>query len=162
VAEEARASLPQWPWWKLKLPPRGIVPDGRTWALTLEDGGTQEGAAIRCPPCRSGFMTSRVGRVGLHAHLGARAPSAAAPILGRDAAPSRACARRDRGLADYTDLAMVAEGLACVGADFVGLNPIHAGFWGDAGGFSPYTPVPPPQAQRVSPARWRTPERRAR
>jgi hypothetical protein len=44
------------------------------------------------------------------------------------------------GLADYTDLATAAEGLAARGADFLGLNPIHAGFWGDAGGFSPYTP----------------------
>jgi 4-alpha-glucanotransferase len=49
-------------------------------------------------------------------------------------------ARRDRGLADYTDLATAAERAGRAGADFVGLNPIHAGFWGDAGGFSPYTP----------------------
>ena len=48
--------------------------------------------------------------------------------------------RRNLGLGDYRDLADAAERMASHGADFIGINPIHArGTAGD--GFSPYSPT---------------------
>ncbi|MFD0979460.1 4-alpha-glucanotransferase [Tropicimonas aquimaris] len=44
------------------------------------------------------------------------------------------------GFGDYADLARATEGLARAGADFVGLNPVHAGFPSDPNAFSPYSP----------------------
>ncbi|KMK67438.1 4-alpha-glucanotransferase [Puniceibacterium sp. IMCC21224] len=44
------------------------------------------------------------------------------------------------GVGDYGDLARMTAGAAAHGADFLGLNPVHAGFATDPGGFSPYTP----------------------
>ncbi len=44
------------------------------------------------------------------------------------------------GLGDYADLADAVDGLAQQGAEFVGLNPVHAGFPTDPHAFSPYSP----------------------
>ncbi|WP_068110508.1 4-alpha-glucanotransferase [Tropicimonas marinistellae] len=44
------------------------------------------------------------------------------------------------GYGDYSDLTRAVEGLAKGGADFVGLNPVHAGFPADPNAFSPYSP----------------------
>ena len=48
--------------------------------------------------------------------------------------------RRNLGVGDYRDLAEAAEELARLGADFIGINPVHA--HGTASeGFSPYSPT---------------------
>ena len=48
--------------------------------------------------------------------------------------------RRNLGVGDYRDLAEAAEQVARLGADFIGINPVHA--HGTAGeGFSPYSPT---------------------
>lgn len=44
------------------------------------------------------------------------------------------------GLGDYALLGAAAEALGRAGADFVGVNPIHAGFPGDPAMASPYAP----------------------
>ncbi|MCC5962037.1 MAG: 4-alpha-glucanotransferase [Rhodobacteraceae bacterium] len=44
------------------------------------------------------------------------------------------------GLGDYALLGDIAAVLGEHGADFLGINPIHAGFPGDAGAISPYAP----------------------
>ncbi|WP_417719137.1 4-alpha-glucanotransferase [Salipiger sp.] len=44
------------------------------------------------------------------------------------------------GIGSYDDLGLMAEGAGAHGASFLGINPIHAGFPADPGGFSPYTP----------------------
>jgi len=45
-----------------------------------------------------------------------------------------------QGIGSYADLAAVARGLGGLGADFVGINPVHAGFPGAPADFSPYAP----------------------
>jgi len=44
------------------------------------------------------------------------------------------------GYGDYADLAAAVTGLGRAGADFAGINPVHAGFPTDPGAFSPYSP----------------------
>lgn len=44
------------------------------------------------------------------------------------------------GFGDYDDLARTGAGLAALGAGFLGINPIHAGFATEPGWTSPYAP----------------------
>jgi 4-alpha-glucanotransferase len=44
------------------------------------------------------------------------------------------------GIGDFADLAHLAELAAAAGADFVGVNPLHALFLADASRYSPYSP----------------------
>ncbi|RUO98481.1 4-alpha-glucanotransferase [Hyphomicrobium sp.] len=48
--------------------------------------------------------------------------------------------RRNQGIGDFVDLANLAELAAARGADFVGVNPLHALFWDDPNRCSPYFP----------------------
>lgn len=47
---------------------------------------------------------------------------------------------RNQGIGDFEDLARLAELAAARGADFVGVNPLHALFWDDPDRCSPYFP----------------------
>jgi len=47
---------------------------------------------------------------------------------------------RNLGIGDFEDLAQLGELAASAGADFLGVNPLHALFFADASRFSPYAP----------------------
>jgi len=47
---------------------------------------------------------------------------------------------RNVGIGDFEDLAELAQLAAQSGADFLGVNPLHALFYADAGRYSPYAP----------------------
>jgi 4-alpha-glucanotransferase len=47
---------------------------------------------------------------------------------------------RNWGIGDFEDLARLAELAAPFGADFIGINPLHALFFADPQRFSPYSP----------------------
>lgn len=48
--------------------------------------------------------------------------------------------QRNQGIGDFDDLVAVAQMLAARGADFVGVNPLHALFWREPERCSPYSP----------------------
>jgi 4-alpha-glucanotransferase len=47
---------------------------------------------------------------------------------------------RNAGIGDFEDLAQLAELFGPLGADFLGVNPLHALFWSDPERASPYSP----------------------
>ncbi|MGF1627832.1 MAG: 4-alpha-glucanotransferase [Kiloniellaceae bacterium] len=117
------------------------------WHLELDDGELREGRAGE-----SIVLTMAPGlhrlRVGEEICLVIAAPAQApgvAETLGRPrgwgitAALYGLRSARDLGLGDYTDLATAATELAALGADFLGINPLHAR-GAACDGISPYTP----------------------
>jgi len=109
------------------------------WALTLEDGTTQHGAGA-LPPLPMGYH--RIEHGGWLVHLIA-APPALAPAprrWGVTLALFSLWEGAQAGMGNYTLLGRAAEGVAMQGADFLGINPIHAGFPADPGNYSPYAP----------------------
>ncbi|MGB0672128.1 MAG: hypothetical protein ACPGNT_11585, partial [Rhodospirillales bacterium] len=48
--------------------------------------------------------------------------------------------RPEQGIGTYGDLALAGEAAADLGADFIGINPVHALGWA-AGDYSPYSPT---------------------
>lgn len=53
---------------------------------------------------------------------------------------SSLASKRNLGIGDFADLAALCRTLAATGADFVGLNPLHALFWSDSARVSPFSP----------------------
>ena len=117
------------------------------WQLGLEAGGTREGRdegeiALTLP---TGLHRLSVGEeTCLVIAAPERAPTLGA-VSGRDRAWGFSAAlyglrsKRNLGVGDYRDLAEAARQMAQLGADFIGINPVHArGAAG--GGFSPYSP----------------------
>ena len=118
------------------------------WHLELESGGTQEGSDER-----EIALTLPVGlhrlTIGDETCLVIAAPERAPAVgefTGRGKAWGLSAAlyglrsRRNLGVGDYRDLADAAEQAARLGADFIGINPVHArGTASD--GFSPYSPT---------------------
>lgn len=137
TARDAARPLPDWlvcDDGKVPLPERDAE-----WHLTLEDGTAQEGRGP-LPALPLGLHRLEVGG---HATTLISAPRR----LPRPARswgvmlPLHALRPPETGgLATYADLGDAGTALAGHGADYLGLNPIHAGFWGDPGAYSPYAP----------------------
>ncbi|EPX76097.1 4-alpha-glucanotransferase [Salipiger mucosus] len=137
TAPPAHRELPPWQVCEPGVPP-ALTP-GADWTLTQEDGTRSEG--------RGPLPALPLGRHRLQASgetcwllcAPARLPlpermwGLMVPLAGLRTA-------EQGGIGGYDDLAAMAEGAAAQGASFLGINPIHAGFPADPGGFSPYTP----------------------
>ncbi len=117
------------------------------WRLEREDGTVEEGA--------DGGALSLALPMGLH-RLSAGDETCLIIVAPRAAPSVRDLSGRDRvwgataplyglrsarnlGLGDYEDLAGAAEALAGLGADFIGINPVHARGAAQTG-ISPYSP----------------------
>jgi 4-alpha-glucanotransferase len=140
-----------------RLPAELVVTAGTTaripiataaeWHLELEDGGSDsgraEGAIELTPP--AGLHRLHIGEeVCLVIAAPAEAPGIE-DVLGRPRAWGVTAALyglrsvRNLGIGDYADLANTARQLAGLGADFLGINPLHAR-GAACSGISPYTP----------------------
>ena len=118
------------------------------WHLDLEDGGTREGRDEReiVLALPAGVHHLRAGDERCLVIAAPERAPGVADVAGRGKAWGLSAAlyglrsRRNLGVGDYRDLAEAAEQVARLGADFIGINPVHArGAAGD--GFSPYSPT---------------------
>lgn len=109
------------------------------WRLTCEDGTGHQGTGP-LPPLPMGYHTLEHGTgrwllIAAPPRLPDPAPGwgVTLPLYGLRTAEAG-------GYGDYADLADAVAGLGRAGADFVGINPVHAGFPTDPDTFSPYSP----------------------
>lgn len=106
------------------------------WHLTFEDGTQLEGRGALPEPPLGIHRLQGGGRAFTMLAAPESLPSPArcwgliAPLYGLAA----------RGIGSYRDLADLAAGMGRLGAAFLGVNPVHAGFPVEPGSFSPYTP----------------------
>lgn len=93
--------------------------------LHMDDARGRQSANLISAPLRAPGIEERIGRD--------RTWGATAALYGL-------VGKRDQGLGDYTDLAELAVAVGQAGADFLGINPVHAlGFAADET-ISPYSP----------------------
>lgn len=132
-----------------------MIPKPATWHLVLEDAENvfAEGSAsdaIELPAIPSGIhgLTVAIGRQHETIRL------IAAPQTTPSVADVAGCERlwgvnlalyglhskRNPGIGDYEDLAQTSAVLAAHGADFLGINPVHAIGWKSKEVISPYSP----------------------
>lgn len=127
-----------------------LIPSGGAadWQIVCEDGSNLSGTGsdeIHLPPLPCGYHGMWRGpEFTLIMAAPGRAPSvrertgsdriwgAATSLYGLRSA-------RNHGIGDYEDLACTAEALAAGGADFLGINPVHA-LGSNSALFSPYSP----------------------
>ncbi|GAB4363702.1 MAG: 4-alpha-glucanotransferase [Oricola sp.] len=116
---------------------------GADWRLQCEDGSCREGRAgdaIALDPLPLGLHRLQVGddtaTLLVAPERLAEAPrgwGVMAPLYGLKP-------EAGGGLGTYADLARAASALGSLGASFLGINPVHAGFPEDPRNFSPYAP----------------------
>lgn len=140
-AAQATRYLPQWLVVEADAPTR--LPEraaGLQWSLDLEDGSRRSGRGPEMEPLPLGIHRLRYGgNVCWILSAPARLPwpergwGVTLPLYGLRTA-------EQGGIGSYADLATALASLGRHGADFVGVNPIHAGFPTDPEAFSPYSP----------------------
>jgi 4-alpha-glucanotransferase len=143
--DRARRRLPEW--FVIAVGTRARVPlrgDGPAdWRLHCDDGEYREGRAegsIALDPLPLGRHRLHVGNDTATLLVApdrlAEAPrgwGVTVPLYGLKP-------EAGGGLGSYRDLARAATALGSLGADFLGINPVHAGFPDDPQNFSPYAP----------------------
>ncbi len=136
VAAQGRV-LPDWRVVEADVAPGWTPP--APWRLTLETGEEREG---RGPVPATPLGLHRLEVSGTACTMISAPAKLPAPQRTWGAMLPLHAMRsgQDGGLSDYADLAQAGTALAETGADFLGLNPLHAGFWDPAVAFSPYTP----------------------
>lgn len=109
------------------------------WVLTLESGDERRGAGP-LPPLPMGYH--RVVHNDWTVHLLAAPPRLPLPPRrwGVTVPLFALWSGSQAGMGSYPMLGALAERLADLGAAFVGINPVHAGFPLDDNSFSPYSP----------------------
>ncbi|MGR3292187.1 MAG: 4-alpha-glucanotransferase [Paracoccaceae bacterium] len=128
---------------------------GAEWHLTIEDkhvvGLSGRGKEqIILPALKSGLHQLRVEKHGGSQTVNLIVAPPRLPMLEEVTGKSRIWgvnlalyglnSERNCDLGDYHDLAVVLDGLAANGADFLGINPVHALGWNTGGTISPYSP----------------------
>ena len=132
------------------------LPENSDWQLRIEGSEleTAEGRGHECvylPPLSGGVHELTVQSGAHYDRVTLIAAPRAAPSIedltgqtrlwGLNAALYAMRSGRNFGLGDFEDLARAAEAVAAHGAGYLGVNPIHALGWCDAGTISPYSPT---------------------
>ena len=145
AADGAARRLPLWAVVEADLAGT-VTTDGAVgaWSVRREDcgehGGHADGPEIALPALPAGYhVLTAGGEETLLLAAPRRLPPPARgwgitlPLYGLRPA-------EQGGFGDYADLKAATRAAADLGAGFVGINPVHAGFPTDPGAFSPYTP----------------------
>ncbi|MFV0244295.1 MAG: 4-alpha-glucanotransferase [Qingshengfaniella sp.] len=132
--------LPHWHVAGLGRAPDLSLPEDAVWALCLEDGTQTEGRGPTVPPLPLGRHNLTCGAETCWVLVAPPALSDLGRGWGLTVPLYGLRAPAMGGLGDFGDLGLVMAGLAAVGAGFVGINPIHAGFPTAPEMFSPYAP----------------------
>ncbi|MWD27833.1 4-alpha-glucanotransferase [Aquicoccus sp. SCR17] len=111
---------------------RPVPPE--TIRLILEGLGVDPGAATSGPPAPQSMKVPEGAECWLPPSLGA------APGWGIFCQLYELRAARNWGIGDFADLARLARLCGAAGADFLGVNPLHALFTADPGRVSPFSP----------------------
>ncbi len=141
-AAAASRLLPEEQVVEAELPCRVELRRTLPWQLHLEHGGVLTGSAtdtVTMVPPIGVHRLQAGGQECLVVAAPARAPTPVRRLWGVTAAIYGLRSPRNLGLGDYRDLAVAAANLAPTGANFVGINPVHArGAACDT--ISPYSP----------------------
>lgn len=138
-SDQAARRLPRWTI-ALADAATALAQDPGAWAILPEHGPAIEGRGPDLPPLPLGIHVLHAGDQAMTIlSAPARLPTpprgwgVTAPLWGLrpPAVP---------GFGDYADLAHTGVALAALGAGFLGINPIHAGFDTQPGWTSPYAP----------------------
>ena len=132
--------LPRWQVCRVGKRPVLPIPEEAEWQIAREDGRGHEGRGPQLPvlPMGRHVLRTKDAETTLlvapsRLPLPPRSWGLIVPLAGlRDA--------KRGGIGDYRDLAQMAQGLGPMGAAFLGINPVHAGFATDPESFSPYSP----------------------
>jgi 4-alpha-glucanotransferase len=144
-AESAARRLPEWLVVTAGQEPElNLLGDGETeWRLELEDGTVREGRSA---------VVLHAGSMPAGRHVLTVAGYETTLLAAPDRLPDPARAwgvtlplyglppENGGGIGTYGDLARAASALGSLGASFVGVNPVHAGFPDDPENYSPYAP----------------------
>ncbi|WP_445502911.1 malto-oligosyltrehalose synthase [Microvirga sp. G4-2] len=133
------------------IPLRGKV-EQAGWVVTEETGATHEGtlpkgeAALNIPALPMGYHRLQIGE--FEATIISAPDACWQPqafegrkrLWGATAQIYSLHSENDLGIGDYTDIALLAEGVGTLGGAFLGLSPVHALFSADRAKISPYSP----------------------
>lgn len=114
------------------------VPDATLEALVEALGGSSPEASAGSPAPVAGIAEARAERDPLACHVPVWLAHGRAWGLTCQVTTLRS--GRNLGIGDFADLAELCGIAGRAGADFVGVNPLHAQFWSDPARFSPFFP----------------------
>lgn len=137
-AEEAARAMPLWTICATGGPSDIPSLDGCDWTLSFEGGASRRGTGRNLGEVPLGIHEIRSGRS--RGWLLAAPASLPEPTRGWGVTLPLYGLAADGALGSYRDLRMAVRSLGRAGADFVGINPIHAGFPTDPDAISPYSP----------------------
>ncbi|MBJ3763053.1 4-alpha-glucanotransferase [Maribius pontilimi] len=137
-AEDALRPVPPWMVISSERAHEIDALDGIDWLLDFDDGGRRDGYGRTLGDLPMGIH--RLSAPGWHAWLLSAPPKLDLPKPGWGITLPLYGLGQDGRVGSYGDLGAAVASLGAAGADFVGVNPIHAGFPTDASAISPYSP----------------------